>query len=119
MAMDCYQMFMKKGGIYTSIETVAHGCNLKLLYECIPIAFLIEAAGGVATNGTECILKQKIQGLTQKTQFIAGSKKEADFVTKTLACDGTNVPDLESSVRTRRLSLGYIMENEDERVDED
>lgn len=56
-------MFVKKGGIYTSIETVAHGAKLKLLYECIPIAFLIETAGGVATNGKESILDLKIKGL--------------------------------------------------------
>jgi fructose-1,6-bisphosphatase len=60
MAMDCYQMFIKKGGVYISVETVAHGAILRLLYECIPIGWLIEAAGGVATNGKEPILDIKI-----------------------------------------------------------
>lgn len=110
MAMDCYQMFMKKGGIYTSLETIAHGATLKLLYECIPIGFLIESAGGVATSGSESILDIKIKGLRQKSQFIAGSKKEVEFVTTTLECEGTNVPDLETSAKTRRADLGYIVE---------
>ena len=44
MAVDCYQMFVKGGGIYTSLETLAFGAKLRLLYEIIPIAFLIEKA---------------------------------------------------------------------------
>lgn len=67
MAMDCYQMFIKNGGIYTSIETVAHGAKLRLLYECVPIALLIEAAGGIATDGKTPILDLPISDFFAKT----------------------------------------------------
>jgi fructose-1,6-bisphosphatase len=62
MAVDCYQMFIKNGGIYTSLETLAFGAKLHLLTECIPIAFLIEKAKGVATDGTYNILDIVIEG---------------------------------------------------------
>ena len=42
MAVDCYQMFIKHGGVYSSLETLAFGAKLQLITECIPIAFLIE-----------------------------------------------------------------------------
>jgi fructose-1,6-bisphosphatase len=62
MGVDCYQMFIKNGGIYTSLETLAFGAKLHLLTECIPIAFLIEKAKGVATDGTYNILDIVIEG---------------------------------------------------------
>jgi fructose-1,6-bisphosphatase len=49
-------MFIKQGGIYTILETKALGAKLHLLTECIPIAFLIEKAKGVATDGVHNIL---------------------------------------------------------------
>jgi len=62
MAVDCYQMFIKRGGIYTSLETVAFGAKLHLLTECIPIAFLMEKANGVASDGQYNILDIVIEG---------------------------------------------------------
>jgi fructose-1,6-bisphosphatase I len=55
-------MFVRNGGIYTSLETVAYGTKLKLLYECIPIAFLMEKAKGVASDGENNILDIIIEG---------------------------------------------------------
>jgi fructose-1,6-bisphosphatase len=55
-------MFLKRGGVYTSIESVAFGVKMKLLYECIPIAFLIETAKGTATDGEKNILDISIDG---------------------------------------------------------
>jgi fructose-1,6-bisphosphatase I len=84
MAVDCYQMFIMKGGIYTSLETLAFGAKLRLLYECIPIAFLIEKAKGVATDGDHNILDIVVEGYEQKSAFIAGSSEEVEFVENTL-----------------------------------
>lgn len=55
-------MFIKNCGIYTSIETITFGAKLKLIYEIIPISFLIEKAGGVATDGISNILDIVIEG---------------------------------------------------------
>lgn len=55
-------MFTKNSGIYLSLETVAFGAKLRLIYELIPIAFLIEKAKGVATDGHHNILDIVIEG---------------------------------------------------------
>jgi sedoheptulose-bisphosphatase len=57
-------MFIKNSGIYTSIETITFGARLRLIYELIPIAFLIEKARGIATDGECNILDIVIEGYT-------------------------------------------------------
>ena len=56
---------------FTGIE--ASG-KLRLLYECNPIAFLAEQAGGKASNGKTRILDIKPASLHQRTPFYVGSK---------------------------------------------
>ena len=48
--------------------------KLRLLYECNPFAFIVEKAGGVATNGTIPILDVQPEALHQRTPFFIGSK---------------------------------------------
>ena len=49
-------MFIRNGGVYSSVESIAFGIKPRLLYECIPLSFLIIAAGGKATDGEKNIL---------------------------------------------------------------
>ncbi len=64
-----------KGGIfmYPSLIDQATG-KLHLLYECIPMAFIIERAGGVATDGSQSILDIVPTALHQRSPFYAGSR---------------------------------------------
>ena len=48
--------------------------KLRLLYECNPFAFIIEKAGGKATNGVIRILDVKPTELHQRTPLFIGSK---------------------------------------------
>lgn len=69
-----------KGGIYIYPQT-AHAPNgkLRLLYECNPIAFLAEQAGGKATDGYgNRILEIKPSDLHQRVPFFTGSKNMVD-----------------------------------------
>ena len=95
MAVDCYQMFIKNSGIYISLETLAYGAKLRLIYELIPIAFLIEKASGVATDGDHNILDIVIEDYEQKSAFIAGSKDEVEFVMEALKTQGKNIATLD------------------------
>jgi fructose-1,6-bisphosphatase I len=52
-----------------------HG-RLRLLYEANPIAFLVEQAGGVATDGYERILSKSASALHQRTPLIFGSAEK-------------------------------------------
>ena len=63
-----------KGGIYLypSNSTSPNG-KLRLLYECSPLAFLIEQAGGKATNGLKRIMDIVPSELHQREPFFIGS----------------------------------------------
>ena len=65
---------MIKGGIYLYPATYkAPEGKLRLLYECYPIAFIIEQAGGKATNGTIDILDIIPQSIHQRSPIFAGT----------------------------------------------
>ncbi|HZJ74600.1 MAG TPA: class 1 fructose-bisphosphatase [Perlabentimonas sp.] len=74
-----------KGGIFLYPQTAAApNGKLRLIYECNPIAFLAEAAGGKATTGTERILDIKPATLHQRVPFIVGSKGMVETVEEKL-----------------------------------
>ena len=65
-----------KGGIYIYPATTQHvHGKLRLTYECNALAFLIEQAGGKATNGLTRILDIEPKDLHQRTPFLVGSMK--------------------------------------------
>lgn len=66
---------MITGGIYIypSATSYPNG-KLRLLYECNPIAFLAEQAGGLATDGFNRILDIEPTELHQRVPFFVGSK---------------------------------------------
>ncbi len=63
-----------KGGLflYPSSSPYPRG-KLRLLYECNPMAFLAEQAGGRATDGERRILEIPPESLHQRSPFFAGS----------------------------------------------
>ena len=64
-----------KGGIYIYPAVFAHPMGrLRLLYECNPLAFIAEQAGGLATTGRERILSVQPQQLHQRVPYFIGSK---------------------------------------------
>lgn len=66
---------MIKGGVYMypSTKTDPNG-KLRLLYECNPMAYLAEQAGGLASDGIKRILDIKPTELHQRVPFLCGSK---------------------------------------------
>jgi len=66
---------MIKGGIYIYPNTAKDpNGKLRLLYECNPMAFIAEQAGGKASNGFERIMDIQPTELHQRTPFFCGSK---------------------------------------------
>jgi fructose-1,6-bisphosphatase I len=66
---------MLKGGVYLypSSSRYPNG-KLRLLYECNPMAFIAEQAGGLASTGKESIMDVQPTELHQRVPFICGSK---------------------------------------------
>ncbi len=71
---------MIKGGIYMypSATSYPNG-KLRLLYECNPMAFLAEQAGGLATDGYRRILDIEPSELHQRVPFFVGSKNMVEM----------------------------------------
>ncbi len=70
-----------KGGIYMypATEKAPNG-KLRLLYECIPMAYLIELAGGKGTDGKNRILDIQPEKLHQRTPLFIGSANMVDKI---------------------------------------
>ena len=58
--------------IYPTTSTSPKG-KLRLLYECNPLAFIIEQAGGKATDGFRRVLELETKSLHQRTPLFIGS----------------------------------------------
>ncbi|WP_313087823.1 class 1 fructose-bisphosphatase [Pseudomonas sp.] len=83
MVADVHRI-LTRGGVFMyprdSREPGKAG-KLRLMYEANPMSFIIEQAGGAATNGTERILDIKPESLHQRVPVFLGSKEEVDRVT--------------------------------------
>ena len=53
-----------------------------------PLAFLIEKAGGEATDGNMAVLDIVIQGYEQKANMICGSKEDVQYIAEELNTEG-------------------------------
>jgi fructose-1,6-bisphosphatase I len=74
MVADVHRNLIKGGIFMYPGTTDKPNGKLRLLYECNPFAFIMELAGGIATNGVERILDIKPTDLHQRTPFFVGSK---------------------------------------------
>lgn len=73
MVADVHRSLIK-GGIFMYPGTIEKPKGkLRLLYECNPFAFIMEVAGGRATNGKERILDVIPEKLHQRSPFFVGS----------------------------------------------
>jgi fructose-1,6-bisphosphatase I len=74
-----------KGGVFMYPPTAKQpGGKLRLLYECNPVAFLAEQAGGAASDGQRRILEKTPTDLHERTPLYVGSKDEVETVLKYL-----------------------------------
>jgi fructose-1,6-bisphosphatase I len=70
-----------KGGIFLYPPTAKQPKGkLRLLYECNPIAFLAEQAGGAASDGQGRILDRKPTDLHERTALYMGGRDEVETV---------------------------------------
>ncbi|KKT76556.1 MAG: sedoheptulose-1,7-bisphosphatase, chloroplastic-like protein [Candidatus Peregrinibacteria bacterium GW2011_GWA2_44_7] len=77
MVPDLNQILIKGKGIF-SYPGYSHAPRgkLRLLFECAPMAYLVEQAGGAASNGKQPILDQLIESFDQCTPIYIGSVDE-------------------------------------------
>lgn len=78
MVADVHRNLIKGGIFMYPGTTDKPSGKLRLLYECNPFAFIIEVAGGRATDGKQRILDIQPTSLHQRTPMFIGSKGMMD-----------------------------------------
>ncbi|MFC7525855.1 class 1 fructose-bisphosphatase [Parapedobacter sp. GCM10030251] len=82
MVADVHRNLIK-GGVFLYPTTSSHPQGkLRLMYECNPLAFIVEQAGGKATDGYRRILDIQPQYLHERTPIFIGSTAMVEKVEK-------------------------------------
>lgn len=77
---------MLKGGIYIYPSGTNHpNGKLRLLYECNPMGFIAEQAGGIASDGYRRILDIEPHELHQRVPFFCGSENMVNKIKEFMA----------------------------------
>jgi len=83
---DINQVLIKGQGLfmYPHLQGAPKG-KLRLLYELNPMAYLIEQAGGKASNGRERILDIVPEGIDHREPIFIGSREDVEMAEKYIA----------------------------------
>ena len=79
LVADIHRNIMSGGVFLYPADTLSPQGKLRLLYEAAPLAFVVEQAGGAATDGHGDILDITPTALHQRTPLIIGSKQDVAF----------------------------------------
>jgi len=74
MVADVHRNLIKGGIFIYPVTASAPNGKLRLVYECNPMAFIIEQAGGKASNGYDRILELEVKELHQRSAIFIGSE---------------------------------------------
>jgi len=79
MVPDINQILLKGKGIfsYPGWQEAPNG-KLRVLFECAPMALLMEQAGGSASNGEKRVLEIEVESIDQRCPIFIGSKGEVE-----------------------------------------
>lgn len=82
---DINQVLIKKGGLFTypALKKSPKG-KLRLLFELQPMSFIMEQAGGMATDGKQDILAVKVESINQLSPIYIGSSYEVQLAQQML-----------------------------------
>lgn len=83
---DINQILIKKGGLFTypALKKAPQG-KLRLMFELQPMAFIMEQAGGLATDGNQDILSIKVENVNQLSPVYIGSVTEVQMAKEFLS----------------------------------
>ncbi|GCC24912.1 hypothetical protein chiPu_0003315 [Chiloscyllium punctatum] len=76
MVADVHRTLMYGGIFLYPANSKSPKGKLRLLYECNPMAYIIEQAGGMATTGTQAVLDVKPESIHQRAPIVMGSKDD-------------------------------------------
>jgi fructose-1,6-bisphosphatase I len=86
MVADIHRNLIKGGIFIYPVTASAPNGKLRLVYECNPMAFIVEQAGGKASNGYERILDVDVKELHQRSAIFIGSENMVNQAEEMMAC---------------------------------
>ena len=97
---------MIKGGIFIYPTTSgAPNGKLRLVYECNPMAFIIEQAGGRATDGFKRILEKDVTSLHQRSAIFIGSENMVLKVEELMRQYSSLTPDEKAEIKLEKMRI--------------
>ncbi|KAI8871637.1 inositol phosphatase [Ramicandelaber brevisporus] len=85
MVADVHRTFLYGGIFAYPADKKSKRGKLRMLYECFPMAFLVEQAGGKATTGIERVLAQQPQNIHERGPIFLGSLQDVEDVERIFA----------------------------------
>ena len=85
MVADFHRNLLGGGVFAYPANTQSPDGKLRLLYECNPLAFICEQAGGMATDGRTRMLDLHPTSLHQRTPIFIGSRDDVLIAQEMLA----------------------------------
>lgn len=82
MVADVYRMLCRGGVFMYPRDTKHKDGRLRLMYEANPMAFIVEQAGGMATDGAQRILDLQPEALHQRVGVVMGSRNEVERIAR-------------------------------------
>ncbi len=86
MVADLHRNMIKGGIFIYPITASAPKGKLRLVYECNPMAYIIEQAGGKASNGYQRILELEVTDLHQRSAIFIGSENMVKKAEEMMTC---------------------------------
>lgn len=96
MVADIHRNLIK-GGVFLYPTTSSHpNGKLRLMYECDPLAFIIEQAGGKASDGERRIMEIQPEDLHQRSPIFIGNTEMVEKVEEFLRMDKIRQEELKA-----------------------
>ena len=84
LVSDLHRSLLEGGLYFYPTDERNRDGKLRLLYECAPLAFVVEQAGGRASTGTQRILDIQVESIHQRVPFVIGSAADVTLYEKFL-----------------------------------
>jgi fructose-1,6-bisphosphatase I len=78
MVADVHRTFLYGGIFIYPADKKAKNGKLRIMYECFPMAYLTETAGGKAITGGRRILDLKVKSIHDRSGVILGSVEDVE-----------------------------------------
>ena len=103
MVSDVHRTLLYGGIFMYPADSKNASGKLRLLYECFPMAFLVERAGGMASDGYRRILDIEPDDIHQRSPIFLGCRRDVEQLQACYAQVGKAPPDAKRQKRVNKV----------------